>query len=827
MKLKFLGLLISFLVIIGCDNTADKKIDVEPSISLVGPQEVFFNVNDSYIEYGYIAKDSNGKDVSHLVRRDASSLNMGKEGVYRISYTAVDYRGVKSEAIYRTVNVGSAFAPQISVSANNPMLLGLGREFTVPEATAFSYDGQDLSDKIVVDSSSVRTSQVGTYTVFYQVTDSTGATGKYELSVYVLESSAPRILVENNLGLTSDNPFLLQYLIGDSDAASYLNSALPYVQAFDLEDGDISYRVKLDEASADYAQLLTDIAGTGTDPEKIYEVALTVSDSATPTPNTTTVPFFIKLEADTTPPEIYIPNTEITMVVNVWEDQTMNWTKLLDEQQITVYDNSWTDSSPEKFSTTSDGVAPAGKTGLAVYCTVDASELLKTQALSGNLPLNPGYSEADIATTAGAINVTQFQEEYFNYSDMNSEVNRKKVYLKAVDQSGHETSAILTVKLVDKQDADTPPQFWSKTIQIPYGASAVSDDYRLRWYDNTGATGTATGFESISQIDNARVQGKYTVNFKASFNGSSTVDTPTVVTVLSPLKIQNGGKDYMSNNILTKADFTGQNYVRATEGYAQMTAVTPANWIIEGNDNFWTYYSSGDIDVSIIDSVCREDRNDLLCGGVVRNGLDAYMVSGCRYVDTNTWINNVQVSIAMNDESVILYEGVMYNFGYDNINYLTTGDNLADAGFSRGVSFSKKSGGTIGSSDQFSISGTTRDNGVSIGTDNVYELMDGHPSKGSNNYTSKWNIRNEKATISDGDIVGLKVVYTTKGTKEKGGGILGFGDKYYDEYGGLVTRVRVVPYAWKAKQNGTGTVGYNVYNLDSGTVAWQADMPSN
>ena len=87
------------LLMTACPEDGGRNIDVAPRIDLIGPTEVFFNINDTYIEYGYTATDVDGNDVTSLVRRDISDLNMGKEGSYQISYTAVDRRGVKADPV--------------------------------------------------------------------------------------------------------------------------------------------------------------------------------------------------------------------------------------------------------------------------------------------------------------------------------------------------------------------------------------------------------------------------------------------------------------------------------------------------------------------------------------------------------------------------------------------------------------------------------------------------------------------------------------------------------------------------------------------------------
>ena len=87
-KFLFLSLILIPFLLVSCPDQNGREIDVAPRIVLIGPSEVFFNVNDTYVEYGYLATDVDGNDVSSLVRRDISSLNMGKEG----SYTATSPR---------------------------------------------------------------------------------------------------------------------------------------------------------------------------------------------------------------------------------------------------------------------------------------------------------------------------------------------------------------------------------------------------------------------------------------------------------------------------------------------------------------------------------------------------------------------------------------------------------------------------------------------------------------------------------------------------------------------------------------------------------------
>ena len=278
---------------------------------------------------------------------------MGKEGSYQVSYVAVDRKGVKSDPLFRTVNVGDAFAPQISISGANPLLIPLNSDFSPPSASAFAYDGSDLSDSISIDASSVDTSSVGTYIVSYSVSDSSGVSGSASLFVYVLESSNPRIVLDGP-GSSEDNPFSMQVQgssASDDDIKAYIESTLPLFQAYDLEDGDISYKVALttEAESALVTALKTDSAGS------VAAYELTVSDSEN---NTGTAQFWILPQTDTEPPVLAIAgkkpvNGMYQIEVDMWNNNSSAWTKLFTEMQIQVSDNSWNGTAQTLTSTSS------------------------------------------------------------------------------------------------------------------------------------------------------------------------------------------------------------------------------------------------------------------------------------------------------------------------------------------------------------------------------------------------------------------------------------------------------------------------------------------
>lgn len=807
------------LLMTACPEDGGRNIDVAPRIDLIGPTEVFFNINDTYIEYGYTATDVDGNDVTSLVRRDISDLNMGKEGSYQISYTAVDRKGVKADPVYRVVNVGDAFAPEITIAGSNPLLVKLGTEFTPPSASALAYDGTDISDSIAVDASSVDTSKVGTYIVSYSVTDASGISGSASLFVYVLESSSPRIIIPE-MGSSEESPFQIQNLSSDAsiDAESYFYDSLPLFQAFDLEDGDISYKVRVDETSLTASGFLEALKAEPVE-GTIYELFLTVSDNdgnvPVPLPS-----FFVDIVADAEPPVITV-GTEgpYELEVDMWSNNTPAWTELLESLDVTVWDNSWGANTAAKPFTPNSIPNDDNNQPLLQELTIEYVSL--QTALEW--------------TTGGSLDI-------YDYNDPRSSVNIKAVTFKATDNTGNTSSLPISVRLVDT----TPAEILDGNPQIAFGADSIGTEKQLRYRDNSGQEGHCSGL-TLEKISNALVQGSFNVDFTAPLlapdkpSASAKIKTAKV-TVGSPLNNASGGTNYMQNNLLN-ADFSGNDITANVwePSIYKMSALSPSKWGFSGNNNYWTYYSGGSASKSEnISSWPVMDRQHLIIGGVgypkTNPKITALLFAGCRYVATNTWVNHQNFTAALHSAngSVSLYQGVTYSFGYDSIVYQTTGDNMTDE-TKREIIFSVAGGsGKFGSSTSISDSFFSRTNLASISgtasgaTDDqtkMYELLQSHPSVNeSQTYRSQWQINNDiTAKIEGGNVTAVNVTFSVAGPEGKGGGILGIGDKYYDDAGGLLTNVRIIPVTWPGKKTLTdpdSPQGFYKYNLSSGAVTW-------
>lgn len=808
------------LLMTACPEDGGRNIDVAPRIDLIGPTEVFFNINDTYIEYGYTATDVDGNDVTSLVRRDISDLNMGKEGSYQISYTAVDRKGVKADPVYRVVNVGDAFAPEITIAGSNPLLVKLGTDFTPPSASALAYDGTDISDSIAVDASSVDTSKVGTYIVSYSVTDASGISGSASLFVYVLESSSPRIIIPE-MGSSEESPFQIQNLSSDAsiDAESYFYDSLPLFRAFDLEDGDISYKVRVDETSltaSGFLDALKTEPGDGT----IYELFLTVSDNdgnvPVPLPS-----FFVAIVADAEPPVITV-GTEgpYELEVDMWSNNTTAWTELLESLDVTVWDNSWGANTQAKPFTPNSIPNDDNNQPLLQELTVEYVSL--QTALEW--------------TKGGNLDI-------YDYNDPRSSVNIKAVTFKATDNTGNTSSLPISVRLVDT----TPAEILDGNPQIAFGADSIGTEKQLRYRDNSGQEGYCSGL-TLEKISNALVQGSFNVNFTAPLlapdKTSASATTKTAkVTVGSPLNNPSGGTNYMQNNLLN-ADFDGGNAVwdgmndagLPSGSWWKMQPTEPDKWrYVSNTDRYWRWTSNWDKDTQTFDSFPAYNKGNLIVGGVkfpaTNSQISALLFSGTRHVASgwpnDAWVTNIRFTIELTDanRNVNLYNGVSYCLGYDAANYAAH-DSTYGAAQQRIVTFSRTGGsGTFGGQNSVRSTYNSQDNSIYFPTANtgekneadMWHLLASHPSVtnkgGAKDFRSNWMIKNDDTVkVTGGNITAVNVTIQVNGS-----------DDWVNDYGGFISNIRIIPVTWPGKKTLTdpdSQQGFYKYNLSSGSVTW-------
>jgi len=140
---------------------------------LLGPYELYLNINDIYKEYG-IKVFKNDEDISSLVKIDSSLVDTSKIGEYNVIYEIIfdDY----SELLYRKVYVRENIKPVIKLLGDSVVELKLGQDYIEPGYEVTDNYDVDLYDKVEINSDLIY-NQIGEYSIIYKVVDSSGNKG--------------------------------------------------------------------------------------------------------------------------------------------------------------------------------------------------------------------------------------------------------------------------------------------------------------------------------------------------------------------------------------------------------------------------------------------------------------------------------------------------------------------------------------------------------------------------------------------------------------------------------------------------------------------------
>jgi len=145
-----------------------------PVITLQGDNPLVLEAGVAYVEPGATVADNvAGYDEEVVV--DSSGVDSDTVGSYIVTYNAPpDLQGNVPLQVTRTVDVVDNTPPEISLLGPNPLILQVGDTYLEPGAIVTDNTDEDLSGALVIDSSAVDTSTLGTYIVTYDVFDSSG-----------------------------------------------------------------------------------------------------------------------------------------------------------------------------------------------------------------------------------------------------------------------------------------------------------------------------------------------------------------------------------------------------------------------------------------------------------------------------------------------------------------------------------------------------------------------------------------------------------------------------------------------------------------------------
>jgi hypothetical protein len=126
------------------------------------------------VELGATALDSFDGDLTGSIVIDATGVDTAVLGSYAVTYDVTDSSGNPAIQVSRVVDVVDTTVPVITLVGADPQFVEAGSLYVELGATALdSFDG-DLTGSISIDATAVNTAVLGSYTVTYDVVDSSG-----------------------------------------------------------------------------------------------------------------------------------------------------------------------------------------------------------------------------------------------------------------------------------------------------------------------------------------------------------------------------------------------------------------------------------------------------------------------------------------------------------------------------------------------------------------------------------------------------------------------------------------------------------------------------
>lgn len=231
--------------------------DVAPSITLNGSSSLVVVTGDPYVELGATATDTEDGNLTGSIVT-SGTVNTAVPGTYPLNYEITDSFGNK-RSVSRSVVVSTR--PVISLLGTSPITVPLGSVYADAGATATDAEDGNLTGSIATVNP-VNTSTVGTYTVTYNVSDSSGlAATQVARTVDVTDQTAPNAVTITPGTTGPTNASTVSFTVDFDEAVQDFNNASDVVIA---HTGTANTGVSISGGPQNYTVDITGISGNGT-----------------------------------------------------------------------------------------------------------------------------------------------------------------------------------------------------------------------------------------------------------------------------------------------------------------------------------------------------------------------------------------------------------------------------------------------------------------------------------------------------------------------------------------------------------------------------------
>lgn len=164
-----------------------------PVITMKGFNPAMTELIYPYVDSGAVALDAVDGNITSKMST-VSNVDTSKVGVYTVKYNVSDKAGNDADEVIRTVYVTpDKTKPVITLKGSNPMIVEVFYPYVEPGATAIDNKDGNVSGNIVIQST-VDTSRIDTYSVFYSVYDfSNNFSDMQTRTVFVVDTIPPVI----------------------------------------------------------------------------------------------------------------------------------------------------------------------------------------------------------------------------------------------------------------------------------------------------------------------------------------------------------------------------------------------------------------------------------------------------------------------------------------------------------------------------------------------------------------------------------------------------------------------------------------------------------